>query len=198
MEGIIAVVLFICTLFFWRTRFVITGNLKFWQLVTKKPDEAYLWMQTRNDWILISQDDPESNEIEIDSQFVGPFKLVVPCENNTLYRLYVNRTTLHESERDFIEKYGTRRENERFPWLSSLLLLYPISAMISISYQGAPFLIILGYGFANLGYLLFGAGLLVGKFGILGFRYRIPTLIAAVCVWIFGMILSNIDILLGL
>ncbi len=64
--------------------------------------------------------------------------------------------------------------------------------MVTIANQGAPILPILGYGFANLGYLLFGAGILSGSFRVLGFRYRIPTIIAAVAIWIMGTVLSNL------
>jgi hypothetical protein len=57
---------------------------------------------------------------------------------------------------------------------------------------GAPLLATLGYGFANLGYLLFGAGILTGTFRALGFRYRMATLIAAVAVWVAGTVLMNL------
>jgi len=64
--------------------------------------------------------------------------------------------------------------------------------MLWIASHGAPLSATLGYGLSNLGYLLLGAGILAGSFRALGFRYRIPTLIAAVVIWVMGTALSNL------
>jgi len=71
-------------------------------------------------------------------------------------------------------------------------MFYPIAAMLIIANRGVSTLPTLGHGFANLGYLLFGSGILTGSFHTLGFRYRIPTIITAVAVWFMGMLLSNV------
>lgn len=57
-----------------------------------------------------------------------------------------------------------------------------------------PPIFILGYGFTNLGYLFSGANIIPGHFGILGFDDRIPTLIAAVIIWVIGFVLSNVAV----
>jgi len=54
----------------------------------------------------------------------------------------------------------------RLPWVSMVSLLYPAGAMIYAAWLGAPLLVAIGYGIANLGYLLFGAGVFVGTFKI--------------------------------
>ena len=88
--------------------------------------------------------------------------------------------------------FGGSKERTSFPWLSSLAMIYPIVAMLAIAAGSAPLLPTLGYGFANLGYLLLAAGILSGSFRALGLRYRMPTLIAAVAVWVLGTVLSNL------
>lgn len=58
-----------------------------------------------------------------------------------------------------------------FPWVSALSLLYPISATIYIAESTpAPPVMITGYGLANLGYLLFAAGIFTGTFGVFGLK----------------------------
>jgi hypothetical protein len=55
----------------------------------------------------------------------------------------------------------------KFPWVSTIRLLYPKSAGIYISTQTpASLSIIVGYCLANLGYILIGAGLIKGTFKI--------------------------------
>jgi len=71
-------------------------------------------------------------------------------------------------------------------------MLYPIGSMLMIAKHGAPVLHTLGYGFSHLGYLLLAAGILAGRFRVLGFHYRIPTLMAAAFIWIVGIVLINV------
>lgn len=79
-----------------------------------------------------------------------------------------------------------------FPHLSLLALLYPTLAILSMSKTAASPILILGYGFANLGFLLGAATIIPGHFRILGLDDRIPTLIAAIVFWLIGFVLSNV------
>ena len=70
-----------------------------------------------------------------------------------------------------------------FPWVSAIALLYPIAAMIFLTVRTpASSIMIAGYGLANLGYLLFAAGILAGTFRVLGLKKRWHVLaLAIVC-----------------
>ncbi len=84
-------------------------------------------------------------------------------------------------------------KNGGFPWLSAISLLYPVSATVYISTQTpARPLMILGYGLANLGYLLAAAGMFKGTFKIFGFKKRRHVFTAAVIFFLIGTILSTI------
>jgi len=80
-----------------------------------------------------------------------------------------------------------------FPWASTLSLLYPVSATIYIATRTpASSSMVAGYGLANLGYLLFGAGILSGKFGIFGLTKRWQVLALALVFFVLGTFLSNV------
>lgn len=190
MQGIGAVAIFLAVVLIWRTIYVKHGNIGFWQLTGNQPDTAFEWIENRSDWIVLNPDDPKIEQFKNDSDFVGPFKLYVP-KLGGMTTIFARATTIDESQKEFIQVYGSSKERFSFPWLSTLTMLYPIAAQVMIANQGAPLLPTLGYGFANLGYLLLAAGILAGCFRALGFRYRIPTLIAAVAVWLLGTVLSN-------
>ena len=191
MHGRESIVIFLVVIFIWRIIYVKRGNIRFWQLAANQPNVAFEWMENRSDWIILHPDDPKVEQLEGNSELVGPFKLVVP-RLDKLVVIFAEKISINKSQEEFIKLYGGKKENIRFPWFSSLAMLYPIIAMIIISKQGSQILPTLGYGFTNLGYLLLTAGILVGGFRALGFRYRIPTLIAAVSIWIVGTVLSNI------
>jgi hypothetical protein len=82
-------------------------------------------------------------------------------------------------------------ETSKYPWFSCISMLYPIASIVNLAKLGAPTIPALGYGFGNLGYLLFGAGLLAGRFGFLGFRTRMSTIIAAIVVFLIGTLIST-------
>lgn len=80
-----------------------------------------------------------------------------------------------------------------FPWISALSLLYPISATIRIATSTpAPPIMIAGYGLANLGYLLFAAGIFTGTFGVFGLKRRWQVLALAAICFAIGTLLSSI------
>ncbi len=191
MQGTESIAIFLAVVFIWRSVFVKDGNFRFWQLAADQPEAACEWMQGRSDWIILRPDDPEVEQLKNDADIVGPFRLEVPSLGGKVV-IYAENSSIEESQAEFIESFGGTRELTGFPWVSWLAMLYPIHAMVTIANMGAPILPTLGYGFANLGYLLFGAGLLVGNFRALGFRYRGQSLIAAIAVWIVGTVLSNL------
>jgi hypothetical protein len=81
----------------------------------------------------------------------------------------------------------------RIPWPSAAALLYPISATIYIAgWTPAGPVMVAGYGLANLGYLLFGAGIVAGSFRILGLKKRWQVFVAALASFFIGTVLSNV------
>ena len=80
-----------------------------------------------------------------------------------------------------------------FPWISAISLLYPIGAAVYIATQtpAKPSMIV-GYGLANLGYLLIGAGIVKGTFEILRLKKRWHALVAGAMAFSIGTCLSNI------
>jgi len=81
-----------------------------------------------------------------------------------------------------------------FPWVSASSLLYPVGATVYIATQtpASPSMI-MGYGLVNLGYLLFGAGIVKGTFRIFGLKKRWQVFVVAVIVFLIGTVLSNIS-----
>ena len=82
---------------------------------------------------------------------------------------------------------------EQLPWPSVIALLYPVSTVAYIATRtptGIPTAI--GYGLANLGYLLFAAALFAGTFRALGLKTRWRTIVAAVISFAVGTVLSNL------
>lgn len=89
------------------------------------------------------------------------------------------------------------RQGESFahgiPWLSAVALLYTIGVMIYLTARTpAPFAWIVGSGLANIGYLLFAAGIFSGKFGVFGLTRRWQVIAAAVTCFAIGTLLSNV------
>lgn len=116
---------------------------------------------------------------------------------------YINRYTelQNEGKSDieiaYILDAEIEKENKpyRFPWLSALALLYPIGAIIYITTQTpANIITVMGCGLANLGYLLFGAGIFAGKFRIFGLKKRWQVFITAFLAFLIGTLLTNINI----
>ena len=86
-----------------------------------------------------------------------------------------------------------------FPWPSTIALLYPLVAGALVNQQAtaashpAPGLLALGYGLANLGYLLAPSGLVFGRFGAFRLRSRRATLGTALAVFLLGTFISNVS-----
>lgn len=81
----------------------------------------------------------------------------------------------------------------KFPWPSAIGLLYPTAATLYIAtFTPAGGEIAIGYGIANLGYLLFMAGALRGTFRIFGLKKRWSVYGAAVGCFLLGTVILNV------
>jgi hypothetical protein len=83
----------------------------------------------------------------------------------------------------------------KFPWASTVALLYPAAATVYIATTTpATPMMVAGYGIANLGYVLLGAGLSAGSFRILGLKKRWHVTMSGVAAFAVGTVLSNIPV----
>ena len=83
----------------------------------------------------------------------------------------------------------------KFPWMSAISLLYPVGAVLYISTRTpASFLMVIGYGLTNLGYVMLGAGIFAGTYRIFGLTKRWKVLVGAIIALLVGIVLSNIGI----
>jgi len=162
---------------------IFAGNLSFWKLASKLPEEAIGFMESDPAWVF-------AHESEKPPGYSGPFLLAAPSLGQTV-KLYADPDRIEESQARFIEQYRDAIPSKGFPYLSFLALGYPVAAMLSMSESTAPVVIVLGYGLANLGYLLLAAGVVAGQFRAFGLEKRVPTIIAAVVFWVVGVVLSN-------
>jgi hypothetical protein len=81
-----------------------------------------------------------------------------------------------------------------FPWLSMISLLYPLGAAIyMVTRTPTRPTMIVGYGLINLGFLLFGAGILQGTFRVLGLTKRWHVLVGGAIALLTGTFLSIME-----
>jgi len=100
----------------------------------------------------------------------------------------------------FIGKIALLERGTGFPWPSAIALFYPAGAAVSIAAATAEVrfsafvrgALIAGYGLANLGYLLFAAGIWPGSFRILGLKKRWQVVASAVLSLLLGVVLVNL------
>ena len=80
------------------------------------------------------------------------------------------------------------------PWPSLVVLLYPLGAAGYIAATTpAGFAMVIGYGLANLGYLLVAAGIYSSSFRILHLKTRRQVFAVAIVVLVLGTVLSNVS-----
>lgn len=185
-NAIIALVLFIAALGGLALFYGKFGNLSFWKLAAKFPERAFEYVSNDPTWVVL-----QGAEHAPGPDFTGPFLLAVPSLGQTL-KLYAREDQIEASQQRFIEMHQDLLPRHGFPYLSLLALMYPVLAILSMAKTPAPLIPILGYGFANLGYLLGAATIIPGHFRILGLDDRIPTLVAAIVFWLIGFALSNV------
>lgn len=162
------------------------GQLSFWKLAAELPDEAFEYISRDPTWVVHQASQPTPGE-----GYAGPFLLAVPSLGQ-IVTLYAREGQIEASQRGFVAAYHSRLPRRGFPYLSLLALLYPALAILSMAKSSIPLTHQLGYGFANLGYLLGVATVVPGHFRVLGLDYRLQTFLAALFFWLGGFALSNI------
>lgn len=178
-------------LLLWRSVMVRYGNLGFWQVAARMPNEALDWFLSDDTWIVIEPGQTGGESMRSRGDLVGPFKLAVPKVGGVV-TLFADADRIDASQAAFMAAHGTPRDSRSFAWPSFVVLAYPLAASMTFPAESAGALQVMGYGLANLGYLLGTAGVVAGHFRTLGLNYRIPTLIAAVGSWLAGTILVNV------
>ncbi len=163
---------------------ILAGKLSFWKLASKLPEQTIKFMESDPAWVFAHESDKPPG-------FTGPFYLQVPSIGQTI-KIYGDPEKIEESQAKFIKFNQDLIPKQGFPYISFLALIYPVAAMFSMSGTTAPIMAILGYGFANLGYLLLAAGVFGGQFRAFSLVGRIPTILAAVITWVIGVALSNV------
>lgn len=88
-----------------------------------------------------------------------------------------------------------RIQSVRFPWPSALVLIYPISVTVYFaSCTPASPTVGVGYGLANLGYLLFASGIWAGSFAVFGLKKRWQVFALAAVSLAAGTVLSTVGV----
>lgn len=175
----------------WHSVMVRHGNLGFWQMAARMPNEALDWFLSDDAWIVIDPGKAGGQSMRSRDDLVGPFKLAVPKAGGVI-TVYADADRFEESQAAFMAAHATRQDSGGPAWPSFVALAYPLTASMTFPAAASGSIEVMGYGLANLGYLLGAAGVVVGHFRALGLNYRIPTLIAAVGAWLVGTILVNI------
>jgi len=164
--------------------YVKLGKLEFWSIASKLPEE-FMEFARKNDHVWVISNSSIEN---IGSEYIGPFKIV--AIGNT-YSLYALSDGIEKSQAEFITIYGDIIPKTGFPLPSLLSLIYPIIAMANQPNPSPEVIETLGYGFANLGYLLFAA-LIPGTFRIFGMEHRAQIFIRALISFGIGAVLVNV------
>ena len=178
-------------LLLWRSVMVRHGALGFWQVAARMPDAAFDWFVSDDTWTVVDPTQPGAGSMRSRDDVVGPFQLAVPKVGGVV-TLFADADRIDASQAAFMAAHGTRRDAGAPAWPSFLALAYPLTASMTFPQGSAGALEVMGYGLANLGYLLGIVGVAAGHFRALGLNYRVPTFIAAVGAWVTGTILVNI------
>ncbi len=176
-------------LILWRFVMVRQGALGFWQVAARMPDKAFDWFLSDDTWTVVDPEHPVES-LRSRDDLVGPFKLAVP-KVRRLVTLYADAERLEASQAAFLAAHQSPQEARAVSWPSYIALAYPLMASMTHPPDSSA-LQVLGYGLANLGYLLAVAGIVAGHFRALGLNYRVPSLIAAAGAWLLGTLLINI------
>lgn len=176
----------------WRAVMVRRGALDFWQVAARRPDEAFEWFLSDDTWTVVESPYQQAESSLPRGGMTGPFKLVVPKAGGAV-TLFADASRIDASQAAFLAAHGTRRDLGWPTWPSFIALAYPLIASMTFSSGSAGALEAMGYGLANLGYLLGVAGIVAGHFRALGLNYRAPTLIAGVGAWVVGTFLVNVS-----
>ena len=185
-NAITALILFAAALALLAGFFVRLGRLTFWKMAAHFPEKALEYVTNDPAWIVQASVEPRPGP-----EFVGPFTLTIPNLGRSL-KLYARSDQLEPSQQRFVDEHRELLPRHGFPYLSLLTLAYPTLAILYMGKTPASLVLILGYGFANLGYLLGAATVIPGHFRVLGLDHRVQTLMAAIVFWVIGFVLSNV------
>lgn len=83
------------------------GNIGFWKLASKYPNEAYDWFMKEDCWIVI---EPQSGQIDKPdpNEFNGPFRLNVPKLGGKVVTIYGRFDEIEESQERFLKLNGRK------------------------------------------------------------------------------------------
>lgn len=123
--------------------------------------------------------------------------LDVPAEDETLFNVF-NIVTMSyaysAADQPKMRAFMGLNEPRRFPVWSALSLLVPVVAFVRISSTPASATTQVGYALAQLGYVMFAAGVITGTYGIFGLKKRVHVIGGAIAAFAIGTALSNIGL----
>ncbi len=108
-NAIIALVLFIAALGGLALFYGKLGNLSFWKLAAKLPEQALEHVSNDPAWVVL-----HGSESAPGAGFTGPFRLPVPSLGQTL-KLYAREDQIEASQQRIIEAYQKLVPRQGFP-----------------------------------------------------------------------------------
>lgn len=134
------------------------------------------------------------NEIIMDARSVFSASRI-PFNDNALFNMFniiVLNYAYNAHDQPKMRKHIGMRSTQ-IPWISAVSLLYPILAAFYISIRTPASLpMVIGYGLANLGYLMFAAAIFSGTYKIFCITKRWQVFVGAIVAFGVGTILSNV------
>ena len=83
------------------------GRLDFWRLAAKHPDAAYDHFMSNPCWRVFEEQLPENyRSVVPKSEWVGPFRLIVPQLGNKTIHVFGKNRDLGQSQNDFVKKWS--------------------------------------------------------------------------------------------
>lgn len=85
------------------------GRLDFWRIAAKYPDAAYEHFKSDPCWRVFEEQLPDNyRSLVPKSEWVGPFRLIVPNLGNKTVHIFGKHPTLERSQNDFLSKFVKR------------------------------------------------------------------------------------------
>lgn len=103
-EVILLVILGVALYWFFILR---PGRLDFWRVVAEHPDAAYEHFRSDPCWKIFEDQLPENYQILVPkSEWVGPFRLVVPKLQNKTIHIFGKHPTFEQSQNALLRKFA--------------------------------------------------------------------------------------------
>lgn len=77
------------------------GNLSFWKLASRYPNQAYDWFVEEDCWIVLDPHDSSARPREPQSDYTGPFLLSIPKLGGRMIRIYGRFDEIADSQDRF-------------------------------------------------------------------------------------------------